>query len=201
MDLLSVLLKAFLSDKAIKALAKKTGIDSKSIKKFLPLAVPFLIKMLTKNASSKEGASSLLEALTQHTGSDTLEKQIEEADTIDGAKIIGHIFGSKKDEDLQLLSDESDLDTNAVSGLLSTIAPSVLTALSAATKSGKKSGKKSKVDLSDGLDLSDVVAMLGGDMPDVGDVIGGLLGGGSGKKSKKDDSVNGLSLLSSLLGF
>ena len=204
MDLLSVLLKAFLSDKAIKALAKKTGIDSKSIKKFLPLAVPFLIKMLTKNASSKEGASSLLEALTQHTGSDTLEKQIEEADTTDGAKIIGHIFGSKKDEDLQLLSDESDLDKNSVSGILSTIAPSVLTALSAATKSSKKSGKKSKVDLSDGLDLSDVVAMLGGDMPDVGDVIGGLLGDGSvsGKKSrKKDDSTNGLSLLSSLLGF
>ena len=194
MDLLSVLLKAFLSDKAIKALAKKTGIDSKSIKTFLPLAVPFLIKMLTNNASSKEGASSLLEALTQHTGTEPIDKQIENADTI-----IGHIFGSKKDEDLALLSDESSLDKNAVSGLLSTIAPSLLTALSAATKSGKKSGKKSKVDLSDGLDLSDVLAMLGGDTPDMGDVLGGLFGGG--KKSKKDDASSGLSLLSSLLGL
>ena len=199
MDLLSLLLKGFLSDKALKALAKKTGIDSKSIKTFLPLAIPFLIKMLTNNASSKEGASSLLEALTQHTGTEPIDKQIENADTIDGAKIIGHIFGSKKDEDLALLSDESSLDKNAVSGLLSTIAPSLLTALSAATKSGKKSGKKSKVDLSDGLDLSDVLAMLGGDTPDMGDVLGGLFGGG--KKSKKDDASSGLSLLSSLLGL
>ena len=197
MDLLSVLLKAFMSDKAIKALAKKTGIDSKSIKTFLPLAVPFLIKLLTNNASSKEGASSLLEALTEHTGSDPIDKQIEDADTIDGSKIIGHIFGSKKDEDLALLSDESSLDKNIVSGLLSTIAPSLMTALSAATKSGKKSKKKSKVDLSDGLDLSDVLAMLSGDTPDVGDIVGGLFG--SGKKSKKDDSTSGLALLASLL--
>jgi len=198
MNLLNVLLDAFLSDKAIKALAKKTGIDSKSIKKFLPIAVPFLLKMLTGNASSKEGKASLLEALTQHTDEKPIDEMIDKADTIDGAKIIGHILGAKKDEDVKALSDEAGMSENDVSGILSSIAPSLLTALSSATKSGKKS-KKAKVDLSDGLDLSDVVAMLGGAKPSAGDIIG-LLSGGSGKKSKKDkDESDGLALLSSLL--
>ena len=198
MNLLNVLLDALLSDKAIKALAKKTGIDSKSIKKFLPIAVPFLLKMLTGNASSKEGKASLLEALTQHTDEKPIDEMIDKADTIDGAKIIGHILGAKKDEDVKALSDEAGMSENDVSGILSSIAPSLLTALSSATKSGKKS-KKAKVDLSDGLDLSDVAAMLGGAKPGAGDIIG-LLSGGSGKKSKKDkDESDGLALLSSLL--
>ena len=68
MNLLSVLLKSLLSEEAIKALMKKTGLGSKDLKKLLPLAIPVLMKMLTKNASSESGASSLLTALTQHTG-------------------------------------------------------------------------------------------------------------------------------------
>ena len=48
MNLLSVLLKALLSKEAIKALANKTGLDGRSLKKLLPLAIPVLMKMLTK---------------------------------------------------------------------------------------------------------------------------------------------------------
>ena len=115
MDFLSELLSSFLGGDVIKALAKKTGIKASDLKKFVSQALPYLLENLTKNASSEEGASSLLEALTQHTGTEPIDKQIENADTIDGAKIIGHIFGSKKDEDLALLSDESSLDKKAVS--------------------------------------------------------------------------------------
>ena len=87
MNLLGILLKALLSDGALKALAKKTGLSSKQLKKLLPLAVPLLLKMLTKNASEKDGALSLLGALTQHTSKKTMEEQIEEADTEDGGKM------------------------------------------------------------------------------------------------------------------
>ena len=81
MNLLGILLKALLSEGALKALAKKTGLSSKQLKKVLPLAVPLLLKMLTKNASDKDGALSLLGALTQHTSKKSMAQQVEEADT------------------------------------------------------------------------------------------------------------------------
>ncbi len=66
MNLLNVLLKALLTDSAVTALAKKTGIGSAALKKLLPLAIPLLLKALTNNASSQSGVQSLLGALTQH---------------------------------------------------------------------------------------------------------------------------------------
>ena len=199
MNLLSILLKSLLSDGAVTALVGKTGIDSKKVKKLLPLAVPLLLRMLTKNASSKEGASSLLTALTQHTGRKNVEQQIAEADTVDGEKILGHILGSQKQAELQNLSAQSGLSEQEVTGVLSGIAPTLLTTLSAATQSAKPASA-GKVDLSDGLDLSDVMAMLGGAKPNPMDLLGGLLGG-AGAKEEKDASLNGASLLTSLLSL
>ena len=199
MNLLSVLLKALLSKEAIKALTKKTGLDGKSLKKLLPLAIPVLMKMLTKNASSEAGASSLLAALAQHTGKKPAVEQIAEADTDDGDKIIGHIFGNKKKEELQALSAQSGLSENQVSSVLSGIAPTLLTTLSAATQSAKPASA-GKVDLSDGLDLSDVMAMLGGARPSASDLLGSLFGG-KAVKEEKDSAVNGASLLNSLLAM
>ena len=203
MNLLSVILKALLADGALKALAGKTGLNEKQLKKLLPLALPLLLKMLTRNASDKEGAVSLLGALTQHTSKKTMQQQIAEADTADGAKIIGHILGKEKDASLLTLSNQSGLSQQQVSSVLSSIAPALLSVLSAA--SGSAAGK---VDLSDGLDLSDIVAMLGGAKP--GPVSakpqgGSLLGALLGKKKKQkqtaeqDAALNGATLLSLLL--
>ncbi len=199
MNLLSVLFKALLSKEAIKALAEKTGLDGKSLTKLLPLAIPVLMKMLTKNASSEDGASSLLTALTQHTGKKSAAEQIAEADTDDGAKIIGHILGSQKNEELQALSAQSGLSENEVSSALSGIAPTLLTTLSAATQSAKPASA-GKVDLSDGLDLGDVMAMLGGAKPSAADLLGGLFGP-KAPKEENDSAVNGVSLLNSLLAM
>jgi hypothetical protein len=74
----------------------------------------------------------------------------------------------------------------------------LMSALSASTKSGRKTRSSAKkVDLSDGLDLSDVVAMLDGAKVEPADLLGLL--GGSGSKKEKDSSRNGSSLLSLLL--
>ena len=145
MSFLGELLTTFLSEAAIKALASKTGLKVRDLKKFLPVAVPFLVKTLTQNASSEEGASSLLAALTEHTDDKPVDKQIADADIVDGAKIIGHILGGKEADELKDLSKKSKLSETAVSGILSSIAPALLTYLSGAVfgkdnKSGKKSG-------------------------------------------------------------
>lgn len=223
MNLLSVLLKTLLADSAISALARKTGIGKRALKKLLPLAIPLLLKALTNNASSQSGVQSLLGALTQHTNRKTMAEQITEADQADGKKILGHIFGSGASSEISALASQTGLSAGAVSSALSGIAPALLSGLSAATASAGHG----KVDLSDGLDLGDVMAMFGGASQGGSGLLGGLLGGkpqapslgsllggqssgpaaggllGSllgGGIQENDSSLNGNALISMLLG-
>ena len=204
MNLLGVLLKAFLSEAALKALAKKTGLGSKQLKKLLPLAVPLLIKMLTKNASEKDGALSLLGALTQHTSKKRVEEQIEEADAEDGDKIIGHILGKEKEQSLLSLSNQSGLSQQQVSGVLSGIAPVLLSGLSMAASGGSSHGA-GKVDLSDGLDLGEVLTLLSGGaavaQPKPKPSLLGSLFGKKPANEEQDVALNGAALLQALLQY
>ena len=221
MSLLSILTKSLLSDAALTALAKKTGLSSKKLKKLLPLAIPLLLKAMTSNASSQSGLQSLLGALTQHTSTKALPEQIQEADSADGGKILGHIFGGNTGSTLNSLAQQSELSEQDVGSALSNIAPALLSGLSAATSSGAKPG----FDLSDGLDMGDLMAIFGGGtQPSGGGLLSGLLGGGStpsvssllggsstpsmggllgsllGQSAEeKDDSLNGTALLNALL--
>ena len=55
------------------------------------------------------------------------------------------------------------------------------------------------MDLSDGLDLSDVVAMLGGAKPEPVSLLGSLFGKKKPVKEEKDAGLNGATLLQLLL--
>lgn len=213
MNLLNLLLKSMLTDSSISAMMKKTGLSSGVLKKLIPLAIPLLIKFMTKNASSQTGAQSLLAALTQHTNQRTLAEQIDDADTEDGSKIIGHIFGDQSDAAISSLAQQSGLNNTEVSSALSALAPALLSGLSGATASASN---KPSVDLSDGFDLSDLMGMFGGmqaqSQPSAGGLLSGLLGGsqslgggllgsllgGSAQQADNDSAVNGTQLLSLL---
>ena len=214
MNLLNLLLKSLLTDSSVSALAKKTGLNSGMLKKLIPLAVPLLIKFMTSNASSQAGAESLLGALTQHTSKRTLAEQIDDADTEDGGKIIGHIFGNQSDAAISSLAQQSGMSNQDVSSALAGLAPALMSGLSAATTSASAAPK---VDLSDGLDLSDLMGMFGGAQAQTqsssGGLLSGLLGGGAGSfgggllgsllggsatQADNDSAVNGTQLLSLL---
>ena len=202
MNLLSILLTVLQSKSAINALSKKTGVKNSSLKKLLPVAIPLLLKLLTKNASNTEGANSLLTALSEHVGNQPADQQIAEADTEDGGKILNHILGDSKDGSLASLANLTNLNETDITKALSGIAPALLNTLSTAVQSvanGKSRGKKG------GFDLSGVLNMLGGKKKS-GGILGfvkNLLGGNTSKKKKeeKDNSINGMDLLTSLLNL
>ncbi len=191
MNLLAILLKTLLSKNTLSALAKKTGLTAAKLKKLIPLALPLLLKYLTSNASSQSGALSLLGALGQHNTAKALPEQIAEADTEDGSKILGHIFGKNAETEITTLASQSGLSGKEVNTALDSIAPVLMSSLNTAASSAKK-----KVDLSDGLDLSDVMALLGGGNSG-GSLLSGLFGGK--KPAEKDDGLNGNALLQTLL--
>ena len=153
MNLLKVLLESMFAEEAVKSLSKVTGLSSSQLKKIIPLAVPLLLRYLTSNASSKDGADSLLKALSDHTDESSLADQILNADEKDGEKIIGHILGLDSSSAISKLSKKSGLSSSDTKKLLAMIAPALLSSLSAAVKPKKKTAKKTDDDLSSLLSL------------------------------------------------
>ena len=156
MNLLSLLLGSMMTQSSVHSLEQKTDVSSALIRKLLPLAIPLLIKALTQNASSQSGALSLLGALTQHKSTKPMDNQIQNADSKDGEKILGHIFGNEYSGVVGQLAGQTGMSNDQVASVLSNIAPALLSGVSAANTQAAKPAQSS------GLDLGDLLSMFGG---------------------------------------
>ncbi len=192
MNLLSVLLKIMLAEKALSALSGKTGLSSAALKKLLPLAIPLLLRYMTSNASSQSGALSLLGALTQHSLARNAEEMLREADEEDGGKIVKHILGDDDSKVVHSLSAETGMSEGEVTRGLNGMAPLLLSVLAASMLSANNQSSSN----SGSIDLSNVLNMFGGSQQTSNaSLLGSLLGGGSSAQSSASNS-----LLGALLG-
>ncbi len=203
MNLLNLLLGSMTSGDSVNALSEKTGASSKQVSMLIALALPLIIKYLTKNASTQNGAQSLLGALTQHTSKKSMADQIAQADEEDGKKILQHILGDHSSDVVNDLAGKTGLSDNQVSQLLGNLAPSIMSGLSAATDKGAK--QKSA---DNGFDLSDLIGIFGGQNDNKSAASSGLslLKSLIGKGEKpdddeKNDTLNGTSLLNMLMSM
>ena len=195
MNLLNVLMNSMSTDDSVKALSKRSGVDGKQLGGLIALALPLLLQGLTNNASSGNGASSLLGALGQHTSTAPMATQIQSADLGDGSAILSHIFGGNLNNVTGQLSQQTGLTCQQVNNALSSMAPGVLSSLSAATQTAQ--GQQ------DNFDLTDLVQLFGGQPAQqqqssgIGSLLGSLFGGGQ----QQQQQSSGLgSLLGSLFG-
>jgi len=205
MNLLVLLLKLLMSNSSLTATSNKTGISKELIRKLLPLAIPLLIKYMTRNAAQQGGAASLLSALTQHTSNRSMEDQINEVDAEDGSKIIGHILGDDKDEVAERLAKQSGLSKVAVLAILAAIAPSILNALSAANQTQVQQQQAAAAANNNVGDFSSLMNLFGGQQQVQQPVQQpqstlGLLGSLLGGQQQVQQPQSGLGLLGSLLG-
>ncbi len=153
MNLVQLLLSSMASNNSVNSAAKKTGLSAVLVKKLIVAAIPLLIKYMTKNASSQNGALSLLGALTQHTSNRSMAQQIDEVDEDDGNKIIDHILGNDKNTVVRELAAETGASADQVTRGLASIAPALLSGLSAAANAAKPQANSSAVDLSSLLNM------------------------------------------------
>ena len=179
MSLLSTLLGGMTDDAAVKAASEKTGVSKSAISSLISLALPLLLKKLTSNAQSQQGVSSLLGALSQHTNTSSIAQQIASADTQDGAAIIGHILGSSQNNDIAQLAQQSGMNSNQVSSVLSSIAPALMSSLSAANTAN----------------VQQATQLFGGSSSGAGNLLGSLFGGGKQDDNSDDDGSALLGLL------
>ena len=200
MNLLSLLAGTMLSQSSVNSVSGKTGLSSKQIQKLVMLALPILIKYMTQNASSGDGALSLLGALSQHKNNDSMDLQLKDADEKDGAKIIHHILGNKENAVTQDLSAQTGLGTDQIHQVLSILAPGLMSGVSNAAEANAAEAAQAAAAQKP---VSPLSSLLTG-----GGIFGSLLGGGKEEAPAAaanpldkdgDGRIDGTELLSLLL--
>ena len=190
MNLLALLLKVFMAKDTLNSISEKTGISKNLIRMLVPLAIPLLIRYMTKNASSQSGAESLFNALGQHTSKRTLREQIDEADAEDGEKIIHHILGKDNDKVVRELASRSGMNISQVMKLLSLFAPIILSVLSSASNSAHQQQVQVPTQAASSMDLSSLASMFLGNAQEP-----------QTQTQQAQPSMSGIGLLSTLLGM
>ena len=102
----------------------------------------------------------------------------------------------RKDTVVNSLASETGLSNNQVNSTLSTIAPALLSGLSAATTSAQN--QSSGVNLSDGLDFGDLMALFGGSNNNAASSLLGTLMGGGQQQTQQSNGMG--DILGALLG-
>lgn len=150
--------------RSIGRLAERFGVTPDQARAAVEKLAPELSGGLMNNVQKPGGIDALTEALRRGDHSKYLDPARIDDDqtTMDGNKILGHIFGSKQKsrEVAAAASQETGLDTSILKKMLPLVASLVMGSMSKkANDSGALGGEKS-----------------GGGMMDV---LGGLLGGGT----------------------
>jgi hypothetical protein len=98
-------------------------------------AMNLLMGALANNASTPQGASSLLSALDRDHDGSILDdvagflggsKQANNANMLNGAGILKHVLGQKQQPAVEMLSKETGMDASQVMGLMVKLAPMVM---------------------------------------------------------------------------
>ncbi len=107
----------------ISQLANRFGVDESEMAEAVRTALPALVGGLEANAAEPAGASSLMQALSQHAET---PNDLDQIDENDGQKIVGHIYGDNTDQVMQQLGGLGGSTGSLVQKLLPLLAPMVL---------------------------------------------------------------------------
>ncbi|HZW40925.1 MAG TPA: DUF937 domain-containing protein [Agromyces sp.] len=190
-------------------IAKKLGVDEATARKAIDDALPALVAGMGANATDPAGAASLEKAVVKHDprlvegGVD-----LDDVDEADGRKIVRNVFGGNTDQVVGAL-DKKEGGGDLIAKLLPILAPIVLSFL--AQQFQKKQAPKPSATAGQapsGGGITDVLGGLlgggsgsggsGGSGGGLGDLLGGLLGGGSGGSGGSGGGLG--DLLGGLLG-
>lgn len=136
------ILKSILSkldDNSLQAISQKTNASPDKAKSAMAAAIPILMNALARNSKSPQGAQSLQNAIKRdHDGSllDNLGGFLNNPESANGAGILKHVLGSKRQNVEQYISKDSGLSGDSVSKILEMAAPLVMGYLGKSSKGG-----------------------------------------------------------------
>lgn len=179
-------------------IAAKLGVSPEVAKAGVEQGGAVLLGGLAKNASTSEGSSAIENALKRHEGKAGASK-VDEIDQADGGKIVSHILGADEKKVTEKLTESKETAGIDFGKLLPILAPIVMGLIANATNDKSTKAETAETQ-SGGGGIGDVIGgLLGGGNSSggggIGDLLGGLLGGG---KSSGGGGIG--DLLGGLLG-
>ena len=199
------LLNSDLGKSIISGVSNETNQPQNKTNEVLTMALPVLMQAMRRNASSQQGAESLLGALnnSKHDGSilDNLGGLFSggvNSDVLsDGSKILGHVLGSSQQNVTSALSQKSGVDAGSVAQILKVAAPLLMGVLGKQTRQQNISSPSGLEGLLGGLikgnspqqeqSFLESILDADGDGSVIDDVAGMVLGG-----NKKKSGLGGL---------
>ena len=122
-----------LDDNALNQISTVAGANQSQTQQAISAALPMLLGALGRNAAKPEGAQALTQALARdHDGSilNNLSANLQRPEVSqDGAAILNHILGNRRDAVAAGVGQVSGLDANSVTQIMSMLAPVVLGAV------------------------------------------------------------------------
>ena len=132
MNALTQIITQQLSGEASRTIAQRFGISETAANTAVHVGVPLILAALARNANQPQGAQDLHQAINEdHDGSifDNLMGYVSNPQSVNGAGILGHVFGGQKPAIENNLAQATGMDQNSASGLLETLAPLVMGAV------------------------------------------------------------------------
>lgn len=164
-------------------IASRLGVAPSEARRAVEEGGATILSGLKRNAQTPGGAAAIEKALSTHGGKVSGGRvDLNALDATDGKKILGHIFDGKEQEVARKLSDEPKTAGIDFGKLLPILAPIVMGLVADQAKSKAPTPN----------------APAGKGGGGLGEVIGGLLGGGSGSSAPGGFDIGGL--LGGLLG-
>ncbi len=127
------LLTSDIGKQLINGASRETNQPEDKTAQVVSMALPLLMGAMKRNAGDPQGASGIMNALSnKHDGSllDNLggffDGGVTEEQKIDGLGILGHILGGSQDNVVGALSQRSGMNSSSVMNILQTVAPILL---------------------------------------------------------------------------
>lgn len=131
MDIMKLIAGQLNNPDTLSRLGQPAGVETSQVQQLVQLGLPTLLQALGQNAATAEGAEALTGALTQHQDDNVedIEGFLNNVNTEDGAKMLGHIFADRQQSVNSNLAQQTGLESSQVSGVMAQLAPLVLGAL------------------------------------------------------------------------
>ena len=192
MDNLTSILMNTLGQGGLETMAQKAGVQKDQAASALEGIIPSILGGMAKNTRSEEGAGSLLGALERdHDGSilDNIGGFLGGDDTGGmGAGILKHVLGGNRASVENGLGQKTGMSSSQISSLMNMVAPLIMGYLGKQRKQNPNSmsnsgigglleGMTGAADNGTGLDLGDILDVVGAFSGSKSSGGGGLLGG------------------------
>ncbi len=166
---LESILDSLTNPQSINALSSATGKDAVDVSNVLAAALPTLLGSLQVNADKESQANSLAKALSDH-GKKNTGDVMNNLETEDGEKILGHLLGNNTDALCKGVSKSTGLNKKTVLLILCAAAPLLMNIM------GKNSDSQNT-----------------GSSGNLGGLLGNLLGVSSNNSGSELQEINNIS--------